>query len=121
MDGIHMKPTTKDEAANQVHDAFDLLRRDAKGPSRGHDLLYLPADLLLGPDNPLSKARVRLWLAVRDGDGFDSLDALALALNRNKAHVSRDVSLLERLGLVKTIRHGAQKSIRAAAQAIEIV
>lgn len=113
--------TDRDDAAREIHEAFHLLRKDAKAPSRGHDVLYLPADALLGPDNPLSRARVTLWLAVRDHGGFDSLDALADALHRDKTHVSRDVSLLERFGLVKTVRSGRHRAVRSAAQAIEIV
>lgn len=113
--------TDADTAAREVHDAFRILRQDAEGPPRRHDVLYLPADLLLGPDNPLSRARVSLWLAVRDHGGFESLDALAAALRRDKTHVSRDVSLLERFGLVKTVRSGRNRAVRSAAQAIEIV
>lgn len=79
-----------------------------------------PADLM----RVLSVQRVRLIHAVRIKP--TGLSELAIALNRDRKAVRRDVSVLESLGLVKTREesnpgHGVRKIVEPLAQKYQLV
>ena len=72
----------------------------------------------------LSEARRRLMLEVMHEPR--TINELSLRLNRNRSAVTKDVGLLERMGLVVSLRqsnpgHGIQKVVRSIAPRIEMV
>lgn len=72
----------------------------------------------------LARAKLELLRQIRRTPG--PIGALAKALNRDRAAVNRDVSLLARLGLVSTSLepnpgHGRHKVVRPVAAEIEVV
>lgn len=72
----------------------------------------------------LSQARCRLMQEVLHEPR--SINELTLRLRRNRSAITKDVGLLERMGLVVSQRqsnpgHGIQKTIRAVAPRIEMV
>ena len=79
-----------------------------------------PADLA----TLLTKTKLELLKEIRRHPA--SIAALAEALNRDRRAVSRDVSALERHGLVKTVEesnpgHGRRKRVVAEAMSFEVV
>lgn len=94
--------------------AFSLFREAMAHPDRyPDDLLVIPFENLVGKASPFSKERLRILSALRDHDGAESVNELALRLKREKTRVSKDVSYLEGLGLVSCQRSGRTKKIRA--------
>ena len=72
----------------------------------------------------LSEARRRLMLEVMHE--ARSINELSHRLHRNRSAITKDVSLLERLGLIVSERqanpgHGIQKVVRSVAPKIEMV
>ena len=72
----------------------------------------------------LSEARRRLMVEVMREP--KTISELSLRLHRNRSAVTKDVGLLERLGLIVSQRqanpgHGIQKLVRAVAPKIEMV
>ncbi|MBI4393313.1 MAG: hypothetical protein HY556_05885 [Euryarchaeota archaeon] len=95
----------------------DVIKNPDKYPD---DFLAIPLD----PDllaRTFSKERVRLLNRLRERDGFDSVKALAKSLGRDTGRVSRDMTLLEELGLVILERKGKAKRVRATKRPIILV
>ena len=72
----------------------------------------------------LSGARRRLMLEVMDEPR--TINELSKRLHRHRSSVTKDVGLLERLGLIVSQRqanpgHGIQKTVRSVAAKIELV
>jgi len=72
----------------------------------------------------LSEARRRLMLEVMDEPR--TINELSKRLHRHRSSVTKDVGLLESLGLIVSQRqanpgHGIQKTVRSAAAKIELV
>lgn len=72
----------------------------------------------------LSEARRRLMLEVMDEPR--TINELSKRLHRHRSSVTKDVGLLERLGLIVSQRqanpgHGIQKTVRSVAAKIELV
>jgi predicted transcriptional regulator len=72
----------------------------------------------------LSEGRRRLMLEVMHEP--KTINELSLRLHRNRSSVTKDVGLLERMGLIESRRqanpgHGIQKVVRSVAQKIEMV
>ena len=72
----------------------------------------------------LSEARRRLMLEVMDEPR--TITELSKRLHRHRSSVTKDVGLLERLGLIVSQRqanpgHGIQKTVRSVAPKIELV
>lgn len=69
--------------------------------------------------SPFSKQRLRLLQEVRRRSP-NSLDELPHRLHREKTRVSKDVQLLQGLGLLKTSKKGRTKRLESAAPLVLI-
>ena len=72
----------------------------------------------------LSEARRRLMLEVMNEPR--TINELSIRLHRNRSAITKDVGLLEKVGLVVSMRqsnpgHGIQKVVRSVAPKIEMV
>ena len=72
----------------------------------------------------LSEARRRLMLEVMNAPR--TINELSTRLHRNRSAITKDVGLLEKVGLVVSLRqsnpgHGIQKVVRSVASKIEMV
>lgn len=101
-------PRTKAQA--NLDQALDFVQRAFKDSNRyPDDLLVLPLSSdVFGLFTP---ERVRLIQYLRDHGPVDSLSELAAKLHRDVAQVSRDVSRLEGVGLVRLESRGKSKRI----------
>lgn len=96
-----------------IERAFKLIRAVAADPDRYPDrFIAIPLDPELTP-RLLTPERLRLLKMVRDKGPFSSLNELAHRLDREQSRVSRDVSDLVTMGLLRTKRHGKSKSVEA--------
>lgn len=106
---------------------FDRARAAARKADRGDKF---EEKVTLSFEDPrrmftvLSEARRRLMLEVMREPR--SISELSQRLHRNRAAITKDVSLLERMGLVVSQRqvnpgHGVQKIVRSVARKIEMV
>ncbi len=93
--------------------AMDFVARVARRPEEYPErFVALPMD----PDviaAILSRERTRLLQFLAREGPTPSVEALAGALKRNYASVSRDVGVLEQAGLVRTELHGKTKWVAA--------
>jgi predicted transcriptional regulator len=106
---------------------FDRLQERAKKLDRGE---VLPSGITITFEDPedlldvLTPERVRLLRRVKTGS--QQLNALAISLKRDVRAVSRDVTLLERAGLLRTCYesnpgHGRKKVVESVAQEYKLV
>jgi predicted transcriptional regulator len=106
---------------------FDRAKAAARKADRGD---RFEETLTLSFEDPqrmftlLSEARRRLMLEVMSEP--KTISELSVRLHRDRAAVTKDVGLLERLGLIVSQRqanpgHGIQKVVRAVAAKIEMV
>lgn len=103
-----------------IKSATDFVRKVAKDPkSFPQNFISLPMD----PDliaSVLSRERTRLVQYLQQHGPADSLHALADALDRNYASVSRDVGVLIDIGLVAAEQKGKTKELRATGRSVLI-
>jgi predicted transcriptional regulator len=110
-----------------TEDFFDRLRERAEKLDRGETL---PAGITITFEDPedlldvLTSERVRLLRKVKGGSL--RISALATGLKRDVRAVSRDVSLLEQAGLLRTRYesnpgHGRLKMVESVAQEYKLV
>jgi len=107
------KPSESEGRANPMWAATDFIRTVASSPERFPERFI---DLPMDPDlilRILSRERTRLMQYLNDHGPVESVHALAEALDRNYASVSRDLGVLGEIGLVETHREGKNKSIRS--------
>jgi predicted transcriptional regulator len=106
---------------------FDRLQERAKKLDQGE---VLPSGITITFEDPedlldvLTPERVRLLRRVKTCS--QQLNALAISLKRDVRAVSRDVSLLERAGLLRTSYesnpgHGRKKVVESVAQEYKLV
>jgi predicted transcriptional regulator len=122
-----MRGTKVELRTGSTEGFFNRLRNRASKLDRGQTVAPAititfedPADLL----EVLTAERVRLLRQVKAE--AQQVSALAIGLNRNVRAVSRDVSLLERAGLVRTSYrsnpgHGRLKLVEPVAQHYKLV
>lgn len=112
---------------DEITGFFDRARAAARKADRGE---RFEGKVTLSFEDPqrmftvLSEARRRLMLEVMHEP--KSISELSLRLHRNRAAITKDISLLERVGLVVSERqsnpgHGIQKVVRSVAPKIEMV
>jgi predicted transcriptional regulator len=122
-----MKKTKVTLRIGSTEDFFDRLRDHAKKLDRGETL---PPGITITFEDPedllevLASERVRLLRRVKGGSY--QLSVLATDLKRDVRAVSRDVSLLEKAGLLKTSYqsnpgHGRLKIVESVAQEYKLV
>lgn len=93
--------------------AFELAKDVAAHPDR------YPDDFVVLPLEPgeltrlLTDARLRLLCELRDRGPYESVTALAEALDRDQSRVSRDLKALSDMGLVLLERTGKAKRVEA--------
>jgi predicted transcriptional regulator len=101
-----------------IERAFDLVREVADHPDRFPDqFVAIPLD----PETLarlFSKERLRLLRVLRDAGPFESIGALADALERDQTRVSRDLVELVHAGLARIERRGKTKIVKASDRAI---
>ncbi len=110
-----------------VTEFFDRARTAARKADRGEsftDTVTLSFDDPQRMFTVMSEARRRLMLEIMGEPR--TISELSDRLHRDRAAVTKDISLLERLGLVVSQRqsnpgHGIQKIVRAVAARIEMV
>ncbi len=110
-----------------VTEFFDRARTAARKADRGEPFTETVTLSFEDPQRMftvLSEARRRLMLEIMREPR--TISELSDRLHRDRAAVSKDISLLERLGLVVSHRqsnpgHGIQKIVRAVAARIEMV
>jgi len=106
---------------------FDRARNAARRADRGENF---EEKITLSFEEPqrmftvLSEARRRLMLEVMQEP--KTIGELSLCLHRNRSSVTKDVNLLEKVGLLVSQRqtnpgHGIQKIVRSVAPKIEMV
>lgn len=92
--------------------AFDALAHWLEHPQRfPADFISIPLDLV---PRVLTTQRTRLLAYLEEHGPVDSVEALAAALGRNYASVSRDVGYLLGGRFVAAEQHGHCKRLRAA-------
>jgi predicted transcriptional regulator len=112
---------------DEIAGFFDRARAAAKRADRGEKF---EGKVTLSFEDPqrmftvLSEGRRRLMLEVMHEP--KSISELSQRLHRNRAAITKDISLLERVGLVVSERqnnpgHGIQKVVRSVAPKIEMV
>jgi predicted transcriptional regulator len=122
-----MKKTKVELKTGSSDEFFDRLRERAKKLDRGESL---PPRITITFEDPtellkvLSAERVRLLRRVKNES--QQVSALATGLNRDVRAVSRDVSVLEKAGLLKTSYrsnpgHGRLKIVEPVAQEYKLV
>lgn len=103
-----------------IKSATDFIRAVAKDPgSYPENFISLPMD----PDliaSVLSRERTRLVQYLLKHGPTGSVHALADALDRNYASVSRDLGVLIDMGLVASEKHGKNKELRATGRPVLI-
>jgi DNA-binding transcriptional ArsR family regulator len=111
--GKRKRPAKRTRTRTDVK-GFELLRESIAHPER------FPDDFIAIPLDEehfaavFSRERIRLLRTLRDEGPFDSVGAVAEALERGPSRVSRDLASLEGLGLVFLMREGKKKRVRAA-------
>lgn len=112
--------TAEETKATSIKAATDFIRGVAKDPGAyPENFISLPMD----PDliaSVLSRERTRLVQYLVQHGPSDSVHALAEALHRNYASVSRDVGVLVDIGLVASDRRGKTKELRATGRPVLI-
>src|SRR5208337_2241214 len=122
-----MKKTKVTLRIGSTEDFFNRLLDRAKKMDRGE---ILPPGITITFEDPedlldvLTSERVRLLRSVKQSP--QQISALAAGLKRNVRAVSRDVSLLENAGLLRTSYrtnpgHGRLKIVEPVAQAYKLV
>lgn len=122
-----MRKTKITLRVGSTEDFFGRLQERAKKLDRGE---VLPSGITITFEDPedlldvLTSERVRLLRRMKAGS--QQLSALAVSLNRDVRAVSRDVSLLERAGLLRTSYesnpgHGRKKVVESVAQEYKLV
>ncbi len=122
-----MKKTKVVLRTGSTEEFFDRLRERAKKLDRGE---ILPPGITITFEDPedllevLTSERVRLLRRVKGGS--QQISALATGLKRDVRAVSRDVSLLEKAGLLRTRYesnpgHGRLKVVESVAQEYKLV
>jgi predicted transcriptional regulator len=122
-----MKRTEINLRVGSTEDFFERLMERAKKLDRGD---VLPPGITITFEDPedlldvLTSERVRLLRRVKGQS--QQLSALATSLKRDVRAVSRDVSLLERAGLLRTSYqtnpgHGRKKVVESVAQEYKLV
>jgi predicted transcriptional regulator len=122
-----MKRTEINLRVGSTEDFFERLMERAKKLDRGD---VLPPGITITFEDPedlldvLTSERVRLLRRVKGQS--QQLSALATSLKRDVRAVSRDVSLLERAGLLRTSfqtnpGHGRKKVVESVAQEYKLV
>ena len=122
-----MRKTKVTLRTGSAEDFFNRLRERAKKMDRGE---ILPPGITITFEDPedllevLTAERVRLLRKVK-GESLQ-ISALASGLNRDVRAVSRDVSLLEKAGLLRTSYqsnpgHGRKKVVESVAQEYKLV
>lgn len=122
-----MKRTKVVLKTGSTEEFFGRLRERAKKLDRGETL---PAGITISFEDPmemlkvLSSERVRLLRRVKEES--QQISALATGLKRDVRAVSRDVSLLEKAGLLRTSYqanpgHGRLKVVEPVAQEYKLV
>ncbi|MGB0652376.1 MAG: hypothetical protein ACPGQL_04170 [Thermoplasmatota archaeon] len=113
--------TMQMQPEDAIRGAFDLFKHAAEHPDTlPGDVMVIPLEMLVASGQGLSRERLRLLLALRQDGPFDSLDAVAAHLRRDKTRLSKDVRFLEGLGLVESQRQGRQKRLAAVARPLLI-
>lgn len=93
--------------------AFELAEEVAAHPER------FPDDFIVVPLEPgvfshvLTDERIRLLRTLRDHGPYESVTALARAVDRDQGRVSRDLHALSEYGLVLLERTGKSKRVQA--------
>lgn len=109
-----------DRWAKEIEDAFDVARQVLEEPGAFPDrFVVLPADAeeiarITTPE------RLRLLQKLTEKGGYPSVDDLAHDLRRHQSRVSRDLSALEKTGIVRTRREGAKTRIEATSSRVMI-
>jgi predicted transcriptional regulator len=122
-----MKKTKVVLKTGSTEEFFDRLRERAKKLDRGE---RLPAGITINFEDPmemlkvLTSERVRLLRRVKEES--QQISTLATGLKRDVRAVSRDVSLLEKAGLLRTSYqanpgHGRLKVVEPVAQEYKLV
>ncbi len=105
---------TQSEPEDNIRHAFELARRVAEDPEsypRRFVVVPLDPEILKGV---LSDERIRMLHVIRESGPFESVKALASALERDQSRVSRDLKQLVEAGLVSTARAGKSKKVSAS-------
>lgn len=114
----------------RTDDVADFFARAKDAARRADQGGYFEEKITLSFEDPqrmftvLSEARRRLMLQVMHEP--KTISELSHALHRNRSAITKDVGLLEKLGLVISRRqvnagHGIQKVVRSIAPKIEMV
>jgi predicted transcriptional regulator len=122
-----MRKTKINLRVGSTEDFFERLRERAEKLDRGETL---PPGITITFEDPedllevLTSERVRLLRKVKGGS--QHISALATGLKRDVRAVSRDVSVLERAGLLRTSYvpnpgHGRLKVVESVAQEYQLV
>ena len=104
-------------AIDRAFDVFkDVMEHPEKYPA---DAIVVPIQALVSEkQTPFSKQRLRLLMEIRNHGAYESLDEVAAHLHREKTRVSKDVTFLEQMGLVKSTRVGRNKRLVATKRQI---
>lgn len=105
-------------AETNIRKAFQIMREIAANPDSYPDKFVavpLEPDIVASIFTP---ERIRLLMLVREEGPYESLDALARAVHRDGAAVSRDLRILTEAGLVASRRRGRSKQIHGTRRPI---
>jgi predicted transcriptional regulator len=112
---------------DRVEDFFDRARKAAQKADRGESFKKSETFSFEDPRQMfmvLSEARRRLMLEVMDEP--KSISQLTVKLHRDRAAITKDISMLEKLGLLVSRKqsnpgHGIEKVVMTVAPKIEMI
>ena len=114
------KPTPKKAWNTDISDAFEI----------AHELLAEPGSfpdefLVLSSDateiaRVTTPERLRILQTLVETGGYSSVDTLAQALHRHQSRVSRDLTALQKSGIIRMRRDGQRMRIEATASRVVI-
>lgn len=114
------KTTPKDAWTTDVGDAFEIAREMLHEPGAFPDefiVLSADAEEIARITTP---ERLRILQKLVESGGYRSVDDLARDLHRHQSRVSRDLSALQKTGVVQTRREGQRTHIEATAPRVVI-
>lgn len=111
---------TEEDVQRGIQDAFSLARDVIDEPEAYPDRFVsftLANDAVL---ELLTKDRLGLLRTVRDEGPFETITRLADTLDRDPSRVSRDLTWLQEVGLVRIEKHGRSKTVESTGRKILI-
>jgi predicted transcriptional regulator len=114
------KAKKPDAWTTDISDAFEVARELLREPGA------FPDDFVILPSDAAEVARIttperlRILQKLVESGGYRSVDELANDLHRHQSRVSRDLSALQKTGVVRTRREGQRTRIEATAPRVVI-